>query len=478
MAARKTSNERGGASLFAHAAAQGRIDGNKAPLAERMRPRTVSEIVGQTHLLGQSAALLKSIEQDRLPSIILWGDPGAGKTTLAHVISLQTRSVFVPFNAVLGGVAELREVVNDAAERRNLEGKRTIVFVDEIHRFNRAQQDAFLPHVENGTITLIGATTENPSFAVNSALLSRARVFRLKALTTDQLRLLLQRALANEERGLGSSGVRASMEVLNEIADAARGDARRALNQLEALVAFAEQSGSGEVTLDLLRAFDDERLLLYDKSGEEHYNVTSALIKSLRGSDPDAAIYWMARMLEAGEDPLFVLRRLVIFASEDVGNADPRALEVAVNADQAFRRLGMPEGWYPISQACLYLASCPKSDGVKSAMLSARAAVKEHGALPVPLKLRNATTGLMKAEGYAEGYRYPHASTGHHVAGETYLPEALIGTRFYAPSGEGLEQHIRARLERLRGAGGETASDSASADGAGGGEPGSADRRK
>jgi putative ATPase len=306
-----------------------------------------------------------------------------------------------------------------------------------------------LPHVESGLLILIGATTENPSFSVNAAVLSRCQVFRLEALEPAALETILKRALEDSERGLGKSQVHVQPEALTQIARASRGDARRALGLLETTVSLAEKSG-GVVDVKLFERCQREQPLLYDKAGEEHYNVVSALIKSMRGSDPDAAIYWLMRMLDAGDDPLFVLRRLMIFASEDVGNADPRALEVAVNADQAFRHMGMPEGLYPIAHACLYLASCPKSNAVGRAFKAARAAIAEHGALPVPKKLRNAVTGLMKNEGYGDGYRYPHDLEGAYVPGEAYLPDALVGQRYYEPSDQGLERSIGERLARLR----------------------------
>jgi putative ATPase len=441
-------------SLLGHAVNRGQLGGAPSPLADRLRPRNVDEVVGQEHLLGPGTALARAIEQDRVASMILWGDPGCGKTTLAHVISQSTRAQFVPFSAVLGGVAELRQIVAAAAERKALQGRRTLLFVDEIHRFNRAQQDAFLPHVEDGTIILIGATTENPSFSVNAALLSRAKVFRLEPLGESALVAVLRRGLVDGERGLGALAVEADDSALLMLAKAARGDARRALNQLEAAAEFAcrEQGKPPQrITPELLSACLDQPALLYDKSGEQHYNVTSAFIKSMRGSDPDAAIYWMMRMLDAGEDPLFVARRLLIFASEDVGNADPRALQVAVHADEAFRRLGMPEGLYPLAHACLYLACCPKSDAVKKAIQVARSAVQQWGALPVPNKLKNAVTPLMKDHGYGDGYRYAHDHAGHFVPDETYLPEQLEGQSFYTPSNEGLEERIAERLARLRG---------------------------
>jgi putative ATPase len=431
------------------AAARRGASGPAAPLADRMRPRTLSEVVGQKTLLAEGKLLPELIRADRLTSVILWGPPGSGKTSLAHVISRATRATFVPFSAVLGGVAELREIVQQARERRAYQGTGTLLFVDEIHRFNKGQQDAFLPHLEDGTIRLIGATTENPSFSVNAAVLSRCRVFRLEALDEADLYALLERALDDAERGYGAQNVRGEPAALSAIVKAARGDARRALGLLEAARELLGPEG-GLIDLALVERAGEERTLLYDKAGEEHYNVTSALIKSLRGSDPDAAIYWLFRMLEAGDDPLFVLRRLMVFASEDVGNADPRALSVAVSADAAFRRMGMPEGAFPIAHACLYLASCPKSNAVKVAMTRAQSAIAERGALPVPKKLRNAVTRLMREEGYGEGYRYPPDFDQSFAPGETYLPDELAGERFYSPTTQGLEKAIGERLERLR----------------------------
>lgn len=419
-----------------------------APLADRMRPRALGDVVGQRHLIGEGKWLADAILRDRVPSLLLWGPPGAGKTSLAHVIAGSTRSEFVPFSAVLGGVAELREIIAGARERLAYQGRRTTLFVDEIHRFNKSQQDAFLPHVEAGTITLIGATTENPSFSVNAAVLSRCKVLRLHALDEDDLAGLLARALSDGERGLGARAVTAAPEALRLIAQSASGDARRALGLLETAVTLLPE---GQATLepDDVKRGAEERTLLYDKSGEEHYNVSSALIKAMRGNDPDAAIYWLLRMLDAGDDPLFLSRRLIIFASEDVGNADPRALQVAVAADDAFRRVGLPEGVYPLAHACLYLASCPKSNAVKRAIEATRASLAERGALPVPMKLRNAVTPLMRDEGYGQGYQYAHDFPGSHVAGESYLPDELVGRRLYQPSNEGLEKQIRERLERI-----------------------------
>jgi len=435
--------------LLTRAAERGALGGPAAPLAERMRPRSLDEVVGHEQLLERGKPLREAIESDRLPSIVLWGPPGSGKTTLASVIAARTRTEFVAFSAVLGGVQELREIVEQARERRAYHGRGTTLFVDEIHRFNKSQQDAFLPHLEHGTIVLIGATTENPSFAMNAALLSRCRVFRLESLGEASLVKLLQRALADGERGLGARGLTADDDAIELVARTARGDARRALGLLESAASLVPETG-GRIDRSLVERAGEERTLLYDKAGEEHYNVTSALIKSLRGSDPDAALYWLFRMVDAGDDPLFLLRRLMIFASEDVGNADPRALQVAVDADAAFRRMGMPEGAFPLAHACLYLASCPKSNAVKSAMTAVRAHIEEHGALPVPKKLRNAVTRLMREEGYGKGYEYPPDHPESFVPGETYLPDAIAGARFYEPTEQGLEKAIRERLERVR----------------------------
>ncbi|MEO6419723.1 MAG: replication-associated recombination protein A [Polyangiaceae bacterium] len=422
-----------------------------------MRPRLLAELVGQTHLFGPNRLLVRAIEADRLPSMILWGPPGVGKTTLGRIIAEQTKAHFVPFSAVLGSLADLRIVIGEAKDRLSYKGERTIVFVDEIHRFNKGQQDAFLPHVEAGTITLIGATTENPSFAVNAALLSRCKTFRLESLEEGELVKLLERALTDTDRGLGKLGLTATHEALLALARLSRGDARRALASLDLAAEYlrsttAENDSARIITAEIVSAGQAFDPLLYDKAGEEHYNVVSAFIKSMRGSDPDAAIYWMMRMLDAGDDPLFVLRRMIIFASEDIGNADSRALLVATAADDAFRRIGMPEGLYPMAHAAVYLACAPKSNAVNTAWHKARELIKEHGALPVPKKLRNAVTPLMKSEGYGEGYKYAHDFEDAVVEGETYLPDALTGEVLYQPTERGEETRIKARLEMLRGA--------------------------
>ena len=414
-----------------------------------MRPQRLSEIVGQEQLLGHDRLLSTAIARDEVPSMILWGPPGTGKTTLAHVIAAETRARFATLSAVMSGVADLRKALQSAEEQRNLYGKRTILFIDEIHRFNKAQQDALLPHVERGTIVLVGATTENPSFAVNASLLSRAGVFALEPLEEASIVVLLERALRDDARGLGKLSCSASAETLKGIASSTQGDARRALDVLEAAAKHAVGQGEHKLQVQHIEQALASSTLRYDKSGEEHYNVVSAFIKSLRGSDPDAALYWMMRMLSAGDDPLFVLRRMLIFASEDIGNADPNALRTAVAADSAFQRLGMPEGLHTLAQCCVYLACAPKSNATYTAWKAARQAVEERGALPVPKKLRNAPTAAMKAWGYGDGYRYPHDEDGY-ADGETYLPEALIGQRYYEPTAHGFEERIRERLTRLR----------------------------
>jgi len=440
----------GSSTLFDAAVKRQSSNTGAIPLAERMRPSQLDAYVGQAHILGPGKFLANAINRDRVPSMILWGPPGVGKTTLGRVIAARTKSVFVPFSAVLGSIQELREIVSGARERLSYKAERTLVFVDEIHRFNKAQQDAFLPHVEAGTITLVGATTENPSFAVNAALLSRCKVFRLEPLSEDALVTISKRALADTENGLGGRGLSADDDAMLAIAVLARGDARRALATLEAAAEYAQSRGEKNITTSTLAASEERTPLLYDKAGEEHYNVISAFIKSMRGSDPDAAIYWMMRMLEAGDDPLFVLRRMLIFASEDVGNADPRALMIVMSADAAFRRVGMPEGLYPLAHAALYLACAPKSNSVKNAWQRAKALIEAHGSLPVPMKLRNAVTKLTKEEGYGAGYKYAHDYEGGVVRGETYLPDAIVGETLYVPTDHGEETRIAARLASLR----------------------------
>ncbi|MBM4374309.1 MAG: replication-associated recombination protein A [Deltaproteobacteria bacterium] len=430
------------AGLFDHRARR------DAPLAERVRPRVLSDVVGHEALLGPEGPLGRAIAADRLPSMILWGPPGAGKTTLAQVIAASTRATFVPFSAVLHGVAEVRAIVEQARERRLVGGGPTLLFVDEIHRFNKAQQDAFLPHVEDGTVTLIGATTDNPSFALVAPLLSRATVFRLEPIGPDALERMLRRAVDHPD-GLARS-IAVADEVLAAIAEIARGDGRRSLNLLEVAAEHAARAGKSAVELTDVTDLAGHRTLLYDKAGEEHYNVSSAFIKSMRGSDPDAAVYWMMRMVEAGDDPLFVLRRMIIFASEDVGLADPRALELTVAADAAFRRLGLPEGLYPMAEAALYLACAPKSNAANLAWHRAKERIAATGALPVPLHLRNAPTKLLKEHGYGAGYRYAHDEPDGVARGATYLPDELVGERFYEPTSRGLEGRIGEWLKKLR----------------------------
>jgi putative ATPase len=420
------------------------------PLADRIRPRSLKEFVGQEHLLGEGKILRSALETGELPSLMLWGPPGSGKTTLAFLLAERVQATFVPFSAVTSGIKEIKEVIA-RAEGERARGKRTLLFIDEIHRFNKAQQDAFLPHVERGTVVLIGATTENPSFEVIAPLLSRAKVLTLQPLTEEELMLILRRALDDQDRGLGRLGIQADDETLRFIARLSSGDARVALNTLElaAQMAGREPEGNRSLTLTLAQEAAGRRALLYDKAGEQHYNLISALHKSLRGSHPDASLYWLARMLASGEDPLYIARRLVRFASEDVGNADPQALQVALAAKEAYHFLGSPEGELALAQAAVYLATAPKSNAIYRAFGEARRDVEEAPLEGVPLHLRNAPTPLMKELGYGTDYQYPH-DFPEALADQDYLPEGLKDRVYYAPTDRGLEAEIGRRLKEWR----------------------------
>lgn len=421
------------------------------PLADRMRPETLDDFVGQVHLLGKNGLLRSAIEKDRIFSAIFWGPPGSGKTTLARIIAHETRSHFETFSAVLSGIKEIRAVIEEAKNQRRYHHKKTILFIDEIHRFNKAQQDVFLPHVENGLITLIGATTENPSFEVIAPLLSRARVMVLKPFSDDELAVILKQALDDREKGLGALSLDIEPEALEYIIWTADGDARTALNNLEVMASFTMEKDRSrrKITRVMVEEALQKKSLRYDKAGEEHYNLISVFHKSLRGSDPDAALYWLIRMLQAGEDPLYIARRMVRFASEDVGNSDPGALSMAVSAMQAFQFIGPPEGELVLVQAAVYLATAPKSNAIYEGYKKVKEIIDSTGSLPVPLYLRNAPTRLMKDLGYGEGYRYAHDFPDAHVRQE-YLPEKLNGQIYYHPTDRGYEKIVRERLEKWR----------------------------
>jgi putative ATPase len=415
------------------------------PLAEKMRPASLEEFVGQEHLLGPGKLLTGMLSSGKLRSLIFWGPPGSGKTTLAQLIAKSANAVSVNFSAVTSGVKDLKKIVHEAEQLQRV-GQPTVLFVDEIHHFNKTQQDNFLPHVERGTLVLIGATTENPSFEVISPLLSRCQVLVLKTLSPADVGKVIERALRDERRGLGKLNLKISAEARDFLIHQSQGDCRTALNALENAATLADMHQEKEIGLAHIQEALQSRALRYDKSGEEHYNVISAFIKSMRGSDPDAALYWMMRMIEAGEDPLFIARRMVIFAAEDIGNADPQALQIAVAAKDAVHFVGLPEGKIPLAQAVTYLASAPKSNASYEAMLAAAEDVKASGALPVPLHLRNAPTALTQDLGYGKGYQYAH-SFEDHIVDQQHLPQELVGRHYYTPSDSGYEIQIRDRLK-------------------------------
>ena len=426
-------------------------ESNNAPLAERIRPEKLEDFIGQEKTIGPGKPLRKAIENDELQSIILWGPPGSGKTTLAKIIAKITKAYFVSFSAVTSGVPVLRKIIKEAQDRRRYRIQRTILFVDEIHRFNKAQQDAFLPFVEDGTIILIGATTENPSFEVISPLLSRSTVYVLDSLSNEELKIIIDRALQNKEKGLGRYKIKIEPKTLNFIIELAYGDARIALNILEFAVIITKPNSQDirQIDMKVIEEIVQKRCLRYDKTGEEHYNIISALHKSMRDSDPDAALYWVARMLEAGEDPLYIARRLVRFASEDVGNADPQALQVAVASMEAVKFIGMPEANLALTQAATYLACAPKSNALYAGYKIAQQDIKRWGPLPVPLVIRNAPTALMKDLGYGKDYKYAHNFKQGYIVQE-HMPKELKNKKYYYPKDRGFEKEIKRRLEKLK----------------------------